>query len=256
MRTAALSLALCVSALSLTSYAENTTQQIENVGLQRTAEGKAAQDKIDDVHEDTQKLIDDYYTHLKLVDGLKKYNHMLEAQLNGQREEIGALENSIQNVAVMERQILPLLDKMLDSLEQFIAIDVPFLKEERDERVGKLRKMLLRSDVTAAEKARRVFEAFQIENEYGRTIEAYRDKLAVNGASFDADFLRIGRIGLLYKVVGSGETGFWSTAENQWLPLAESSYRRYVEQGLKIARQEMAPELITIPVDRKVEIHR
>jgi hypothetical protein len=124
---------------------------------------------------------------------------------------------------------------------------VPFLPDERSNRVEGLRALLDRSDVTVAEKARRVFEAYQVESDYGRTIEAYRAKLALGNASFDADFLRVGRVALLYRTVGDQRLGYWNGRD--WEPLPDSPYRRFVEKGLKVARQEIAPELITVPLN-------
>jgi hypothetical protein len=107
-----------------------------------------------------------------------------------------------------------------------------------------------------AEKVRRVMEAYQVENDYGRTIEAYKDKLQLASASFDADFLRIGRVGLLYRTVGSDEVGYWNVANGEWESLDSGSWRRHVEQGLRVARQEVAPELISIALDPAQEIIR
>ncbi|RZV50002.1 MAG: DUF3450 domain-containing protein, partial [Pseudomonadales bacterium] len=180
---------------------------------------------------------------------LRVYNKMLRKQLRGQENEIAVLENSIADVAMMERQILPLISRMVDGLEQFVAIDIPFLQKERTTRVVKLRKLLERSDVTVAEKTRRVMEAYQIENEYGRTVEAYKDKLALGAASFDADFLRIGRVALIYRTVGSRQVGYWDISEAGWRTLPDVPYKRYINKGLKVAKQEVAPELVSIPLN-------
>jgi hypothetical protein len=109
--------------------------------------------------------------------------------------------------------------------------------------------LLNRSDVTVAEKSRRVFEAYQIEVDYGRTIEAYTAKLERGGGSFDAEFLRVGRVNLLYSTVGTGEVGYWNSAEGDWTPLPDAPWRRVIAQGLRVARQEVAPTLIGVAID-------
>ena len=105
-----------------------------------------------------------------------------------------------------------MMTKMLDSLEVFIALDTPFLLEERAERLERLREMMARSDVSAAEKFRRVIEAYQIENDYGRTIEAYKHTVDVDGVQQEADFLRIGRTALLYQSVDGEVFGMWDSS--------------------------------------------
>lgn len=226
--------------------ARQTLRAIEQTGGKRSEERRKAQATIDNLHGDTRALVDSYRAELKVVEGLETYIEMLDVQLANQEQEIDTLQTSITDVAVIERQVLPLLARMIEGLERFVALDVPFLPGERRERVRKLRALLSRSDVTVAEKARRVFEAFQIENDYGRTIEAYRAKLDMEGGSFDADFLRVGRVALMYRTVGDERLGFW--AGDHWESLPDSPYRRLLEQGLRVARQEVAPELLTIPL--------
>ena len=230
-------------------WAADPLTSIEEEGLERTAEGQAAQQRINKVSEETRSLVDQYDAELKLVEGLETYVAMLDGQLDGQRHEIDTLQTSIGEVAVIERQILPLMARMVDTLEEFVDLDVPFLLDERNQRIARLRKLLERSDVTVAEKARRVFEAYQIETEYGRTIEAYKAKLALGDASYDADFLRIGRTALLYQTVGGEQLGFWDVSAGRWQPLDAVPYRRYIENGMKVARQEVAPELIFVPIE-------
>ena len=222
--------------------------QIEQEGIERTAEGQAAQQRIDRVSDRSRELLDAYRAELKLVEGLETYVEMLDRQLEGQRREVETLKTSIGDVAVIERQILPLMSRMIDTLEAFVQLDLPFLLEERNQRIDRLRTLLGRSDVTVAEKSRRVFEAYQIETEYGRTIEAYKAKLVLGDATFDADFLRIGRTALLYQTVGGEQLGRWDVPAGSWQPLEAVPYRRLIEKGLKVARQEVAPELITIPL--------
>lgn len=222
---------------------------VEQQGLERISEGQAAQAVVDNIAQNTQTLTDQYRTELKLVNGLETYIDMLQAQLQGQAAEVSTLQHSIGEVAVIERQILPLMLRMLDGLEAFITLDMPFLAEERKARVERLRVLLRRSDVAVAEKVRRVFEAYQVENDYGRTIESYKAKLMLDDASFDAEFLRVGRVGLMYRTVGADRLGFWNVATGSWQDLPDSPYRRTIEQGLRVARQEVAPELVTIPLN-------
>jgi hypothetical protein len=230
-----------------TANAQTTLDAIEAEGIERTTEGQSAQASITAISDSSRVLLDEYQSQLKLVKGLETYIGLLDAQLAGQAEEIEVLERSITDVAVIERQVLPLMLRMIDSLETFIALDVPFLLEERQQRVARLRALMSRSDVTVAEKCRRVFEAYQIENEYGRTIESYTAKLALDGASFDAEYLRIGRLSLLYRTVGSQQVGYWDG--DGWQALPGSPWKRLIEQGLAVARQEVAPQLVHVALD-------
>ncbi len=233
----------------LPAGAAETLENIEQEGIERRAEGREAQEVINTISDRTRNLVDEYGAELKLVEGLETYVGMLQRQLDAQDREIETLQTSIGEVAVIERQILPLMSRMIDTLEEFIALDVPFLVEERQQRIARLRELLERADVTVAEKSRRVFEAYQIETEYGRTIEAYKAKLSLDGASFDADFLRVGRTALLFQTVGGDRLGYWDSSADDWRELDGVPYRRFIEKGLRVARQEIAPELILVPLN-------
>ena len=150
-----------------------TIQEITDAGEARSDAAAADQQRINQVADQIDQLTVDYQQTAKVVDGLKVYNGLLQRQVDNQVAEMEALNESIDNVALIERQIVPLMTRMLDSLEQFIALDTPFLMNERNERLERLRNMMERSDVTAAEKFRRVLEAYSIEMDYGRTCLLY-----------------------------------------------------------------------------------
>jgi hypothetical protein len=139
-------------------------------------------------------------------------------------------------------EILPFMQRMLTSLEQFVELDVPFLKGERRARIAKLKEMMPRADVTVSEKFRRIVEAYQIEMEYGRTIEAYRAPLKDR----EVDFLRVGRIGLMYQTPDGEETGYWDVTKKDWVK--DNDYADGVEEGLKVARKQTSPDLLVVPV--------
>ncbi|MEE4294918.1 MAG: DUF3450 domain-containing protein [Xanthomonadales bacterium] len=233
---------------SASVFAQATVEQVMAEGEKRADAGAAEQRRIEQIADQTANLLNDYNTVAKVVDGLVTYNALLQRQIDNQEQEMAALEESIKNVALIERQIIPMMTRMLDSLEVFIDLDTPFLVEERHERLERLRGMMERSDVSAAEKFRRVVEAFQIENDYGRTIEAYKHTVMVDGKEVEADFLRVGRISLAYQTVGGGTTGAWDKEAGQFVKLDDAEFKNQVSHGLKVARKQVAPDLLVVPV--------
>ena len=139
------------------------------------------------------------------------------------------------------------MQRMVETLEQFVALDVPFLLEERNGRVATLKQMMTRADVTISEKYRRILEAYQIENEFGRTIEAYRGTLDQEGKKLTVDFLRVGRIALVYQTLDASQNGVWDQGQRAWKEL-DSSYASAIQQGLKVARKQSAPDMIRLPL--------
>jgi hypothetical protein len=245
--------AVLVAVFPASVFAQATVDQVISEGVKRIDAGAAEQQRVEQIADQTEKLLNEYNTLSKVVDGLVTYNSLLQRQVDNQQIEKDALAESIDNVSLIERQIVPLMERMLDSLEQFVQLDTPFLLDERNERLARLREMLERSDVSSAEKFRRVIEAYQIENDYGRTIEAYKGTVPINGNPQEVDFLRIGRVALAYQSVGGAHTGVWDVKTGQWEELDPAEYKNQVAEGIRIARKQVAPDLMIIPVAAPTE---
>ncbi len=240
--------AVLLAGFSASVFAQTNIEQVTQEGINRADSGAAEQQRVEQIANQTDDLLSEYNTVSKVVDGLVTYNSLLQRQVNNQEAEKLALAESIDNVALIERQIVPLMTRMLDALEQFIQLDTPFLLGERTERLERLRGMMERSDVSSAEKFRRVIEAYQIENDYGRTIEAYKGTVPINGNPQEVDFLRIGRVALAYQSVGGVHTGAWDAAAGDWVELDPAEFKNQVREGLRVARKQVAPDLLIVPV--------
>ncbi|WP_079253716.1 DUF3450 domain-containing protein [Endozoicomonas arenosclerae] len=237
-------LAVAVSGKTLAS----TIEEVTRTGQDRIQSGQKAQQQIEAIDNQITSLERDYLHLSKVTEGIKTYNSVLKQQLDSQTAEIADIQNSIENAAEIERQIIPLITRMIQALDAFVTLDTPFLTEERQQRVASLKTLLGRPDVSTAEKLRKVFEAYQEENKYGRTIEAYRGQLELKGSPRDVDFLRVGRVALLYQTASGDQMGAWNSTTREWQSLEASDYQRHLSQGLKIARKLAAPDLLSIPV--------
>lgn len=204
--------------------------------------GRQSQQTIERLDDQTQQLLNEYRQLRAETDQLALYNRQMTSIVNSQETELASLARQILEVERTERGILPLMSRMVDSLEQFVQLDTPFLAQERSARVVLLQDLLLRADVTVSEKFRRVLEAYQIEVDYGRNIEAYRAQL--DGVSYD--FLRIGRLAL-YRLSNDGVQAWVWHPQQQWLAL-DSDYLRDLRKALKVAQQTAAPELLVVPL--------
>jgi len=227
--------------------AGQAVDQIVAAEERRIQQAQASQDVIDGIVEETRDTVEEYRAVMKEVDGLIVYNTLLDRQIADQEQELSNLATSINSVTDIERQILPLLTRMIDGLDRFVALDVPFLAEERRERVVGLRDLLGRADVTAAEKFRVVMEAWQIENDYGRTIFAYTGELEIGGTNREVDFLQVGRVSLVYQTPDGVNSGVWDQNSRAWVVLG-SEYRNSIRQGLRLARNQIGPDLLLLPI--------
>jgi hypothetical protein len=218
------------------------------VGKARTAEARSSQVKIDRLADETRDLLSDYKTVMKQIDGLKVYNARLERQIANQNSRIADIDESIAEAAVIQRQIPPLVVRMLDGLEQFVQFDMPFDLDTRMGNIEAVRTNLDRSDVTSAEAFRQVLELYSIELQYGRGIESYSDTIEVNGSEREVDILRIGRVALIYQSTDGAETGAWNKDTQSWDALPAGDYAGAVRKGVRIAKKQATIELLNMPV--------
>lgn len=224
-----------------------TLGDVFQVAEQMNAQAKRSQAKINDLTEETRQLLNEYKTVLKEVEGLRVYNKQLEKQIGNQEIEMEQLARSIDEVTVIERQITPLMLRMIDGLEQFVELDTPFLLDERRGRVDRLREMMDRADVAVSEKFSQVFRAFQIENEYGRTMETYPSTIEINGVERKVDILKVGRIALVYQTPDGEETGMFNPTSRAYESV-DNSYQASVRQGIRMARQQASIDMLSLPV--------
>lgn len=213
---------------------------------QRTRLAQESQEKIDKIVDSTRKKEDEYKRVLKEIEGLKIYNTLLERQIEGQNRKMVQIAESIEQVEVISRQIVPSMTRMIESLKVFIGLDVPFLMDERTERVASLEALLAEADVNDAEKFRKVTEAYQIENDYGRTIEAYPGSLQIGDEVRRVNFLRIGRVAFMYQTEDGKLSGIWDQEARRWEEA--DAYKNEIRTGLKIANKQIAPDLLLLPV--------
>jgi hypothetical protein len=175
----------------------------------------------------------------------------MTAQVAGQEAVLEDISLSMDQVDVINRQIFPLMERMIDGLDQSVKLDIPFLMEERTERIENLREIMERSDVSVAEKFRKVMEAYQIENEYGTSSETYTQSLSLDGENRVYNILRIGRVGLYFQSDDASISGRWDHQNRTWV--RDDSARSDIRKGIRIARQQIAPELIVIPIAASAE---
>ena len=224
-----------------------TLNDVFQVAQQMNGAATRSQAKIDALTEETRKLLSDYKVVLKEIEGLRVYNRQLEKQIGNQEQEMIALSTAIDEVTVIERQITPLMLRMIDGLEQFVTLDMPFLMKERNDRVDRLREMMDRADVAVSEKFSQVLRAYQIENDYGRSISTYGDTIDLEGTERNVDILKVGRVALLYQTSDGSETGMYNKNTSAYEAIGDE-YQASVRQGIRMARQQATQDLFSIPV--------
>ena len=203
-----------------------------------------SQETVDNLSTEKDSLLAEWKVVVKQVEGLKIYNAQKRQQIKAQEERLVTLAEQTKQVVVIQRQIPPLMERMANSLEQFVSLDAPFSLNERYKRINQVRNTLSDPKVTASEQVRQVLEAYNIEREYGRTIETYEDAIVLDGEEKVVNILRVGRLALMYQLKDQSEAGIWNGSD--WEEV--SGYRIPVRDGIRMANKTAPLDLLPLPV--------
>jgi hypothetical protein len=233
--------------IAMSTPAQQQVEEAIDSQLATQAASVEVQERINALDDETREMLNEYRETMSQVTDLEAYNQQLERLVATQNVELADYERQFQEIETTKRQILPLIIRMLEVLEEFVAIDMPFLPEERNMRIEELRNLMTRPDVLTSEKYRRVTEAYQIELDYGHTIEAYEGEIEVDGETKTVAFLRYGRLGLYYMTLDGLTIGHWDKEQDAWIEL-DDEYRGSLDRALRIARKQLPPDLTRLPV--------
>ena len=246
-KTIAVSLATWVLVLSSSVLRADALQRSISLTEENNRQEQQTQKRIDSISQQTRAMLDEYHTLNRELDSLTVYNDQLQRLITSQDEEKVLLRQQMDDIELTQREIVPLMLRMIEELDLFIAGDPPFLRAERLHRVQLLRDLMDRSDIAVAEKYRRVLEAYQIELDYSRTLEAYRDELDLGGQKVTVDILRLGRIGLYYQTLDGRDAAYWNQRQQSWIPI-KTTGKLAMRRALRVANQQAAPELLELPI--------
>ncbi len=221
--------------------------QAGNVARQAVTEAAEVQSRINQLSDQADELFGQYRDEAKSVDGLVVYNAGMRRTIAEQERTIAQYDRSITEAAELQRQIPPLMERMMEALEQFVDLDYPFLIETRKQRLQVIRTAFVDANVSIAEKFRLVLQAYQIENNYGRSLSTYTDTLEINGVERDVDILQVGRIALVYQSSDQLSTGVWNKETRSWDPLTDE-YRRPIAQAIRMAKNLASTEILQLPI--------
>ena len=242
---------LAVSVVLVTALAAGAATLEENVkAMQATnAEAGAAQKNIINLQNETQSMMDEYKRLTQTVDYQDQYTQEITDRLAVQDKDLASLRLQLASRQITQQRIVPLMRSMGDALEQFVALDLPFHQEERLARVIKVKQQLSSTTIPLQDQYRALLEAFQQELEFGRGIEAWRGELKLGEENLTVEYLRLGRTAFYFQSMDGARSGYWDRAYKQWVEVPRE-YSEDIKHGLRIARNQQAPQLLALPMKR------
>ena len=222
-------------------------QPLLDVAEERAKSEQVSQIKIDSMDDDTSLIVNEYKTVSKQIEGLRVYNAQMRKQIERQEERLKEIDKTMKEAQVMQRQIPPFTRRMLAGIEKSIELDMPFHLAERKERIAFAKAAIDNPTVSSAEGLRQVLETFNVEMEYGRKLDSYKDTIDIEGQPREVNVLRVGRLSLVYQSSDESLTGAWDNKRQEWVAL-DNSYRNPTKKGLRIANRLATVDMLELPI--------
>jgi hypothetical protein len=206
-----------------------------------------SQNKINSIYEQTADLLGEYRNTVDEGDVLRGYNDHVQRMVDDQMKNIASFQKQIDGVDKVKQGVVPLMYKMIETLEKFVSLDIPMNIDARKERIEGLRTVMNDSNVTTSEQFRLVLEAYEIESNYGTTFEAYQGELDLGDRTITADFVSLGRIALVAQSLDMKNAWVWNNESRSWEAL-DDGYLKPVKQTIAMARKQLPMDLTKLPV--------
>lgn len=236
---------LLVSLAAPFAFAADLQNSLDVVeATNRSAEQSQA--KVDALSRETRILLEEYRSLKESAEYQEAYTRELQNLENAQRAQIESLNLQIAQARITRQRILPLMRSMVDTLEKFVVLDLPFHQQERISAVMQLRQRLDRPDIPVSARFRLLLEAYQLEQDYSRTVEAWRGPLQRDGENLSVEYLRLGRTALYYQSLDRQLSGYWDQQLQDWVTL-DAAHNRALAVAMRVARNQTAPDLLALP---------
>ena len=206
-----------------------------------------SQSKINNIYEQTQELLAEYRNTVDEADVLSGYNDHVQLMVDDQKANIKSLEDQIAGIDKTKQGVVPLMYKMIDTLEEFVDLDVPMNIDARKERIAGLRDVMGDSDVSVSEQFRLVLEAYEIEASYGTIFGVYQGELDLGDRMITADFVHMGRISFVAQSLDMKNAWVWNNEKRSWEALGDE-YLKPVTDAVRMARKQLPLDLAKLPV--------
>lgn len=144
---------LSVLVLLATSYPGFAThlQTAESIQLTKQKKAQQSQQHVEKLDDQAQRMLDEFREASLELENIRTYHNQLAKIVQSQEKEKNDLERQMLNLEITQRNITPLMLRMLEVLDKFVDLDAPFLQQERSLRVAHLKQMMDRSDVALGE---------------------------------------------------------------------------------------------------------
>lgn len=211
-----------------------------------TAASAASQARVEKNDDDADSMLREYRAVLQQIDNIQLFVDKQDIYLKSQAKEITSLTNQLGNVENIKRGMVPMMLRMTAAIEDSVAGDMPFLLNERRDRLERLKEVLSNPAVSPAEQYRQVLNTYKIEVSYGQGLDSYEGAHPTKDG-MKVDYLRYGRLALVYMTKDENDIGYYDMQSKSWKPVP-GNQALSVRQAIRVANEEAAPEVVMAPM--------
>lgn len=183
------------------------------------------------------------------VDYLEKTKAFEEKEVGSLDAGIAELERRMVESAKLKDNLEDSLNVVVNRLDGWVKQDIPFLVQERSDRLASVREAIAKPEVTGAEKLRRVLEALQVEANYGNTVDVSQERIKVGNEEISADVIRIGRVSVYWRSPDGKRVGEYDRASKQWVEM-DKKYLNSIADVREMVMRLRSTKVITLPLGR------
>ncbi|MDH3769148.1 MAG: DUF3450 domain-containing protein [Gammaproteobacteria bacterium] len=210
----------------------------------------AAQKRIDQLYRQREQILADINTIEQEGSTFALRNRELETTIAEVNQSLAEIDADRQAVTGTQTGIIKLLRGMIDALENFIELDLPFELENRRAIVAKLRADLVGADISVTQKYQAVVSAYLNEVRFGHSNSVSQERIETPMGSRVVDVLRLGRAGLWFVTQDGTQAGRWDTHTRRWID-ADTDPRE-VRSGIRVVRETSSSALVALPVQIEI----
>lgn len=238
---------MALTGVSLASAQDTSLSQLQAEQTQTNRANAASQERIDSLFEQSSELLGEYRSVVAEFEALRLYNNHVQRLVDDQNATLDSLQSQIDGIEETRQGVVPLMYKMIDSLSEFVQLDIPIHREQRERRVERLRELMVRSEVTDSEKFRQLIEAYQIEMDYGVGLISYQGTLNFEGQDIAVDYLHVGRIAFLAQSLDMRNAWVWDNDSRSW-GRVEDNFLSPLTQAIRMSRRQTAFDVVRLPI--------
>ncbi len=241
---------LSIAASMLLAWTPANSSQLDDILAAEKSSNRTltqAQSQIDTLDDQTNDLVESYRVVIQENEILRTYNRQVSDQIIQQNSDITLIASQLDGITQTRREVMPLIQDMIDSLRTFVEGDIPFRRTERLERIAALQDLMDQPDVSPSERYRLVLERYQTEVDYGQKIDVYEGSENIDGQDMKVNYLSVGRVAFMFQTPDSSRSFVWNNDSRAWQEL-DSEYNSRIRKAIQMGQKAVQADLVRIPV--------